>query len=133
MNTDEFLPLLETVEDCRVVVEVCERGVLDRSGPFPMYRTELGSIQQSSYREAKQRVMAAGLEAPNEGRERKGRREDHFYGALIDIAQEVGHGKAASRRAEMARRYNDRTGLTISEDNNRLKWLEKVSRKTGVN
>lgn len=132
MNPDEYLPRLDTVEDCRVVVEACESGEFVQSRAVPMYRTKLGHIQQSAYRDAKHRVLAANLDAQDEGRQRRGRKEDHYYGLLIDIAQEVGPGKADGRRVEMAARYTAQTGLRISKGNNRLKWLEKVSRQIGA-
>ncbi|WP_170456934.1 hypothetical protein [Ruegeria arenilitoris] len=48
MSDEVFLPKLETLSECAVVVQWCENGSREKGGSY--YQTEMGRISISQYR-----------------------------------------------------------------------------------
>lgn len=127
MSDDVFLPHLETLNECALVVRWCESGSREKDGKH--YQTEMGRISTTHYRYAKQKLMAAELDDEKPSFDRAGRVSDHDYGLLIDLADQLPSGKSVERAEQLAKSYFDRTGLRISPETKRLRLLERWSRK----
>ncbi|UWR03011.1 hypothetical protein K3740_18555 [Ruegeria conchae] len=129
MSDNVFLAAVETVEDCEVLVTLCEAGSVEPEREY--YTTDLGRISLSQYRYAKQKVMASEIAGDAPVAKKPGRLPDHDYGVLIDLVEDLAKSNAESRRVELARKYKQKTGRIISDQNKRLKKIEKWARIAG--